>query len=594
MAYSRGATREDGTYRLQPKVRERLALDFQDPETEVGAAIASAAIVAVPTADTNTEGVVELATNTEARGLSSTSHVVTPLGLGAAIASASELVRVSVNPSNASATAPLLSELLTIPTYDTSGVIVHPFVYFNGNGWNGWKYWMAFTPYPSANSDYENPSIVVSDNGTDWEVPAGLTNPIDPDPGGSEYNSDPCLCVSHDNVMHLFWRQTSGAVGFDIIFHSESTDGVTWSSAVQVHSDDSSVRRLVSPSVIQLPDGTWVMYATDIVPGTRVTLRYTSDSHLGPWSVSPDTVVITGAPAVEWHVEVRYVGGEFHMLAQDGGGSGGNLWAATSTDGINFTAGGAIVPRGVSGSWNASYYKSSFVPTFKDGVFVWDMWIASTAWSSAISTVGRTTVKFDTIDSQIRSYISVSRRHAMDVTAAAQGIPPYYVGDTFRRANDAAGLGTSTGGQTWSNSTGIIGISSNKAYLPSATNSRAYVSAGASDFYVASNLSTPSSQCYIIARAVDGSNYIRFGLNSGNLNLEVITAAAVASTRNVTTYSSGELILALLCSGTTVTPYVNGVAYAPQTISQGSSATIVGLQANNTSVRYSTFVCYPT
>jgi len=39
--------------------------------------------------------------------------------------------------------------LFTIPTYDGSGTVVHPSVYFNPDGWSGYKYWMAFTPFPA-------------------------------------------------------------------------------------------------------------------------------------------------------------------------------------------------------------------------------------------------------------------------------------------------------------------------------------------------------------------------------------------------------------------------------------------------------------
>ncbi len=43
---------------------------------------------------------------------------------------------------------------------------------------------MGFTPYPNTNDQYENPSIVASNDGVNWVVPTGLVNPIgvqDPD-----------------------------------------------------------------------------------------------------------------------------------------------------------------------------------------------------------------------------------------------------------------------------------------------------------------------------------------------------------------------------------------------------------------------------
>ena len=48
---------------------------------------------------------------------------------------------------------------LTTPTYDGSGETVHPAVIdaiaATGSIWNGHRYWMAVTPYPSTNDDFE-------------------------------------------------------------------------------------------------------------------------------------------------------------------------------------------------------------------------------------------------------------------------------------------------------------------------------------------------------------------------------------------------------------------------------------------------------
>jgi len=51
------------------------------------------------------------------------------------------------------------------PTYDGSGQVVNPDVVYFPSGWHGYKYWLAMTPYPNSNDDYENPSILVSNDG---------------------------------------------------------------------------------------------------------------------------------------------------------------------------------------------------------------------------------------------------------------------------------------------------------------------------------------------------------------------------------------------------------------------------------------------
>ena len=55
----------------------------------------------------------------------------------------------------------------------------HPKVIAFKEKWNGYKYWMSFTPYPKGKSAKENPHIVASNDLINWEVPKGLKNPLD-------------------------------------------------------------------------------------------------------------------------------------------------------------------------------------------------------------------------------------------------------------------------------------------------------------------------------------------------------------------------------------------------------------------------------
>ncbi len=60
----------------------------------------------------------------------------------------------------------------------------HPDVEYFPKGFNGYKYWMVFTPYfgiigsDRTASLYENPNIVASNDGKEWITPAGMINPI--------------------------------------------------------------------------------------------------------------------------------------------------------------------------------------------------------------------------------------------------------------------------------------------------------------------------------------------------------------------------------------------------------------------------------
>lgn len=104
---------------------------------------------------------------------------------------------------------------LITPTYEGSGQAMHPSIidFKNEYGleqWNGYRFWMAVTPFPFGNSIFENPCILVSFDGLTWFSPPGFKNPLDiPDkPNQDHYNSDPELIYdSISNCLVLFWRE---------------------------------------------------------------------------------------------------------------------------------------------------------------------------------------------------------------------------------------------------------------------------------------------------------------------------------------------------------------------------------------------------
>src|SRR6266404_9955978 len=67
---------------------------------------------------------------------------------------------------------------LTIPTPDGSGQVTEPSIVKFSPPWRGFTYWMVVAPYPHSDAEDENPSILVSDDGQQWSLPPGGTNPI--------------------------------------------------------------------------------------------------------------------------------------------------------------------------------------------------------------------------------------------------------------------------------------------------------------------------------------------------------------------------------------------------------------------------------
>ncbi len=112
---------------------------------------------------------------------------------------------------------------LDTPTYDGSGQVVHPslidfWLEFGLPSWGGYRFWMGITPYPHGDDAFENPSLLVSQDGLHWTFPQGLKNPLDKKPGTryshpANYNSDPELIFDPvRNCLVLFWRESKVGV----------------------------------------------------------------------------------------------------------------------------------------------------------------------------------------------------------------------------------------------------------------------------------------------------------------------------------------------------------------------------------------------
>ncbi|MDP8232543.1 MAG: hypothetical protein P9L91_07750, partial [Candidatus Zophobacter franzmannii] len=250
------------------------------------------------------------------------------------------------------------SNYLGIPSPYTSEVnneIVHPDVIYEPEGWNGYKYWMVFTPFPNSEPQYENPCIVVSQDGLTWSVPTGLTNPVvavDLIPANYDYQyySDPDFILSSDKAtMYLSWRYKHGWVDEELLVIT-STDGINWSTETLVLSTNENFEKLISPAIIY-NDAQYELFTVNSTVSPRKYYRRTAGTPLGPWVNRTElnfalyngeswilSDQVAGASMV-WHWNMIYEEGEYWMIGAVGPAttsSGGSLWIAKSTDGLNW------------------------------------------------------------------------------------------------------------------------------------------------------------------------------------------------------------------------------------------------------------------
>lgn len=491
---------------------------------------------------------------------------------------------------------------ITIPTYDGSDVAIHPSVYYCQNAWNGYEYWMAYTPYPSAKSQLENPSIAVSHDGNTWIVPEGLTNPIEPaPPGGVNYNSDPNIVVGHDGKMYLFWRTVGVPIAGETWYFKSSFNGFSWSDRVILREDVQSVRRLVSASFSQLADGSWVAYAVDVVPRPYVPVCLRAKTLSGFATALPQPVTITGNTAQPWHMDVHRAAGEWQMLVQDGGPGGGDLWAAVSADGLHFRAGGPCIARG-AGQWDSVYYKSCFVPAVKNNLFGWDTWVTGATFAAKGPIMGRTFISFATIGGSLAPPTTTDTpdpaeaitQLQLQLLAARSGIYPWIIGDSFARANSQV-LGNADSGQTWVDNVGTMKLS-NKAASPLAkANTRCVIETGTTDHWPSvrlDSLASATSQHWVLARFQDSNNFYRLGARLDGVLLMERHVGGVLSTVKVmygVTLKMPGSTIGLRCVGTIFEIFVDNVKVDSLMDSALAVGTKAGIQGNDGTAVFRSF-----
>jgi PGF-pre-PGF domain-containing protein len=250
---------------------------------------------------------------------------------------------------------------LDIPTYDGSGQAVHPDIYYNANGWRGYKYWMVMTPYPNGDSAYENPSILVSNDGISWSVPQGLQNPIDPKPASGS-NSDVDIVYNETADRIEIYYVESGA-GTSYLMRRTSADGITWSAEKNTMLVPDY--QVMSPAIIKNGSVYDMWYTGGANCNADTTVKFASSADGINWS-SPQMVNIKSNLNI-WHLDVSYIPSqnEYWMVyaAYPKGSTCGStdLYFAKSTDKLNWTNySDIIVKRGTS--WDSSQiYRSTFV-----------------------------------------------------------------------------------------------------------------------------------------------------------------------------------------------------------------------------------------
>lgn len=328
---------------------------------------------------------------TSVNGKSGSTVTLTSADVGAASVADLNTVKNTLNTQSESfpvsfdlaTTSAPTGDKLTIPTHisPSGGETTHPSVVYFPEGWNGYRYWMAHTPYPASNDTHEDPNICASQDGVKWVVPAGLTNPLDDAPGHPQYNSDTELVYAQGKLW-CFWRyqDTNAGSASQNIYVRTSENGTTWTAKQLVQRSNLTTTQLNSPTLV-FENGKWTMWAVDIAVTPNQLVRYVSTGTsplLGQWGPRTACNLIAKPGRDLWHVQIKRVGGMLYGLLNDcvsgQNGAHGDLYLMKSTDGLKWDMSTKqLIPRAKLGEHTA-LYRACFVPGVKDGVFGLDIW----------------------------------------------------------------------------------------------------------------------------------------------------------------------------------------------------------------------------
>jgi hypothetical protein len=314
--------------------------------------------------------------------------------------------------------------LLTLATYDSSGQAVHPDVVRDHGSATG--FWMAITPYPRGQAQYENPSLFHSTDANNWTPPPGVVNPLVlPDPTG--YLSDPDMIVDTDESLWLYFRSVVN--GQNVIKVIRSTDGIHWGAPTSVVTAPS--HQVVSPAVVRgAPDAPWQMWSVNSgsagcnAPLTTIERRTSGDGY--NWS-APATVNLTQPGQAIWHIDVQWIPARSEYWALYNTYPAGNscstnaLYLARSADGITWTTYPApIATIGVIDAFKHIIYRSTFLTNPKATSV--KLWISGAKYDQTTGYVWQTA----TVTTSVATLLSIASQSSatLRTTPFFAALPP--------------------------------------------------------------------------------------------------------------------------------------------------------------------------
>lgn len=273
---------------------------------------------------------------------------------------------------------------LIIKTPESSNQPYHPSALYIPEGWNGYKYWMAETPYPlGENGDWkglppyrerwENPCIHVSNDGINWEDFKDLQNPIDDldeeNIANKDYFSDPHL-ILYEDTLECWYRISLKKNNATYILRKYSLNGKDWSSReIMIDLQDTSIiengtgNMIISPAIHKSSNGYIMWYVNSIDKPREICRSLSKDGK--KWS-KKETCQLPDNSVTPWHIDLAYIDEKYYLVIYDYDTN--QLVLYTSSDGLWFSDRKVLLSKApmLGSFYSYGLYRSSLIKDDKE------------------------------------------------------------------------------------------------------------------------------------------------------------------------------------------------------------------------------------
>ena len=467
------------------------------------------------------------------------------------------------------------------PYNGISGYVVHSSIVFVPQSFNGFKYWMAYTPLPNNDNAYENPCICASNDLTTWVVPNGCPNPLN-ERVAPAYNRDTHLYFDGSSLI-LLWNTRNEPAGKTTIKVITSKDGSNWTAPVGIWQGTMGSSDLVSPSIWYDPVASlWRIVGVNSESAGFELREITSTSLLSGWAASPTTLNFPPPAGRKWWHPwfARLSSGRIVGVVMDNDGTaGGSGWVyvAQSMDGVNYES-AVIQSDGDVLRVAGNYYRPTMFISEVDGkqeATIIYSYIEKSVFNVQKLSAAAPVSKADT-------YNRLAAACMMALVAPSSEL---VLADDFRRADSATATGVALTGQTWTqiDPGNPIGISSNAAYAATTGNCVATIDIGGINYTVDIVVEQLGSQGYLVFNRQDSTHFWRFGHSAGVLQIQRYNG-----TKDLDPLSATGLMLAVKdilridVSGQSAKFYKNGSLVYTANGTLYANNSVIGLQGSGT------------